>query len=180
MALTQVREPPDVAQSHAEAHAGEQILGFVVPLGPVARLLLLHPLQVGMRGDAIVQPWVRNLQRSPPNHSGVCRSSPTGKCGWWDVCFACAKKLSRSLLSLWVLPHLYNLGRGAERFPLTYGTAVISSSLQSVLYYIMSAILRRCDHLKTVNTLHMMSSSPPPSTSTLLSTMVSWKLVENN
>lgn len=46
----------------------------------------------------------------------------------------CAQKLSRSLLLLWVLLHLYNLGRGAEIFPLTYGTAVISSSLQSGLY----------------------------------------------
>lgn len=62
MALTQVREPPDVAQSHTEAHAGEQILGFVVPFGPVACLLLLHPLQVGMRGDAIIQAWVWNLE----------------------------------------------------------------------------------------------------------------------
>lgn len=62
MALTQVREPPDVAQSHAEAHTGEQILGFVVPFGPVARLLLLHPLQVAMRGDAFIQTWVWNLE----------------------------------------------------------------------------------------------------------------------
>lgn len=62
MALTQVREPPHVAQSHAEAHAGEQILGFVVPFGPVARLLLLHPLQVGVRGDPLIQTWVRDLE----------------------------------------------------------------------------------------------------------------------
>lgn len=61
VALTQVREPPDVAQSHAEAHAGEKILGFVVPFGPVARLLLLHPLQVGVRGDAVIQTRVWKL-----------------------------------------------------------------------------------------------------------------------
>lgn len=62
VALTQVREPPHVAQAHAEAHAGEQVLGFVVPFGPVARLLLLHPLQVGVRGDPLLQTRVWKLE----------------------------------------------------------------------------------------------------------------------
>ena len=55
VALTEIREPPDVAEPHAEAHAGEQILGFVVPFGPACNLLLLHPLQLLMRGDSVVQ-----------------------------------------------------------------------------------------------------------------------------
>lgn len=79
MALAQVREPPDIAQTHAEAHTGEQVLGFVVPFGPVARLLLLHPLQVGMTVNPLIQTWVWNLEWKP-NHGGVCGSSEAGKC----------------------------------------------------------------------------------------------------
>lgn len=56
--LTQVREPPDVAKSHTEAHTGEQILGFVVPFWPVPCLFCLHSLQVRMGGDPVIQPWV--------------------------------------------------------------------------------------------------------------------------
>lgn len=95
---------------------------------------------------------------------------------WWvqplrcllcDVSVSVQRSVQRSshaASSLWVLPHLYNLGKGAETLTLTYGTAVISSSLQSVLYYVMSAILGRCDHLKTVtgNTLHTVSVFPLP------------------
>lgn len=46
MSLTQVREPPDVADPDAESHAGEDVLGFVAPLGSVLHLLLIPPLQV--------------------------------------------------------------------------------------------------------------------------------------
>lgn len=46
VALAQVREAPHVAQAHAEAHAGEHVLGLVVPLGPRARLLLLDDVQL--------------------------------------------------------------------------------------------------------------------------------------
>lgn len=55
MALTQVREPPDVAKSNTEAHTGEQILGFVVPFGPVLTLNLLHQLQVLVREDPVFE-----------------------------------------------------------------------------------------------------------------------------
>lgn len=58
MALTQVREPPDVTESHAEAHAGEEVLGFVVPFGPVPSLLGFHPFQIFMRWDSVIQSWV--------------------------------------------------------------------------------------------------------------------------
>lgn len=174
MALTQVREPPHVAQSHAEAHAGEQILGFVVPFGPVARLLLLHPLQVGVRGDPLIQTRVWDLEWKFP-HAGVWRASETGMCGRWAgvgwLGLLCARKEAAS--SLWQPPLSVSFTpamrpwRGAELFTLTYGTAVISRSLQSVVYYVMSAILGRCDHLETVNTLHMMPSFVPPFTSCL-------------
>lgn len=168
MALTQIREPPDVAQSHAEAHAGEQILGFVVPFGPVTRLLLLHPLQLIIRRDAVFQTWVWKLHFEL-NHSGGLSKLVSAAAEMFALrCFReCAKKhakkLSCSLLSLWVLPHLYNLGKGAGILTLTYGTAVISSSLQSVLYFVMSAILGRCDHLKTATgyTLHTVSVFTP-------------------
>lgn len=46
MSLTQVREPPHVADPDAESHAGEDVLGFVAPLGPVLQLFLIPPLQV--------------------------------------------------------------------------------------------------------------------------------------
>lgn len=169
MALTQVREPPHVAQSHTEAHAGEQILGFVVPFGPVARLLLLHPLQVGVRGDPLFQTRVWDLEWKF-HHVGVWQASETGMCGRWAslswLGLLRARKENRS--SLWQPPLAVSFTpavrpwRGAEIFTLTYGTAVISRSLQSVVYYVMSAILGGCDHLETVNTLHMMPSFVPP------------------
>lgn len=62
MALAEVGEPPDVTQTHAEAHAGEQVLGFVVPFGPVARLFYLHLLQLRMRGDPVVHARIREFQ----------------------------------------------------------------------------------------------------------------------
>lgn len=62
MALTQVREPPDVSQPHAEAHAGQEILDLVVPLGSVPSLLLLHPLQVFVAGNSVIHPGVWELQ----------------------------------------------------------------------------------------------------------------------
>lgn len=169
MALTQVREPPHVAQSHAEAHAGEQILGFVVPFGPVARLLLLHPLQVGVRGYPLIQTRVWDLEWKF-HHAGVWRASETGMCcrwaglGWLGLLHA--RKEDGS--SLWQPPLAVSFTtavrpwRGAELFTLTYGTAVISRSLQFVVYYVMSAILGRCDHLEMVNMLHMMPSFAPP------------------
>lgn len=46
MSLTQVREPPHIADPDAESHAGEDVLGFVAPLGPVLHLLLIPPLQI--------------------------------------------------------------------------------------------------------------------------------------
>lgn len=168
MALTQVREPPHVAQSHAEAHAGEQILGFVVPFGPVARLLLLHPLQVAVRGNPIIQTRVWDLEWKF-HHAGVWRASETGMCGRWAgsgwLGLLRARKEDGSYL--WQPPLAVSFTpavrpwRGAEIFTLTYGTAVISCSLPSVVYYVMSAILGRCDHLETVNTLHMSSFVPP-------------------
>lgn len=58
MAMTQVREPPDVTKSNTGPHTGEQVLSFVVPFGPVPGFLLLHPLQVPMRGDPLVKPGI--------------------------------------------------------------------------------------------------------------------------
>lgn len=46
MSLTQVREAPHIANPDAESHAGEDVLGFVAPLGPVLQLLFIPPLQV--------------------------------------------------------------------------------------------------------------------------------------
>lgn len=174
MALTQVREPPHIAQPHAEAHAGEQILGFVIPFGPVAHLLLLHPLQVGVRGDPLIQTRVWDLEWKV-HHAGVWRASETGLCGCWAglgwLGLLRARKEDGS--SLWQPPLAVSFTpavrpwRGAETFTLTYGTAVISRSLQSVVYYVMSAILGRCDHLEMVNKLHMMPLFVPPFTSCL-------------
>lgn len=60
--LTEVREPPDITKSHTEANAGEQILGFVVPLGSVSGFLLFHPLQVLVRRNTIIQPRIWYFQ----------------------------------------------------------------------------------------------------------------------
>lgn len=117
MALTQIREPPDVAQSHAEAHAGEQILGFVVPFGPVARLLLLHPLQLVIGRDAVFQTWVWNLHFQL-NHSGGRSKLASAAAEMFALrCFReCAKKrakkLSCSLLSLGFTPPIQPRKRG--------------------------------------------------------------------
>lgn len=93
MALTQVREPPDVAQSHAEAHAGEQILGFVVPFGPVAHLLLLHSLQVVIRRDAVFQTWVWKLHFNPHHSVGLSKLVSAAAEMFALRCFReCAKK----------------------------------------------------------------------------------------
>lgn len=62
VALAEVGEPPHVPQTHAEAHACEQVLGFVVPFGPVARLFHLHLLQLLMRGDPVGQSRIRQFQ----------------------------------------------------------------------------------------------------------------------
>lgn len=82
VALTQVREPPDIAKSHAEPHAGEQILSFVVPLGSVSSLLLLHLLQFPMRGDPVIQSWVRNLKPKP--HVGVGVDTDSQNAAGWS------------------------------------------------------------------------------------------------
>lgn len=73
MALTQVGEPPDVPQSHAEAHAGQEVLDLVVPLGSVPGLFLLHPLQVFVGGNSLIQPGVRELQLQLHDDSGLRR-----------------------------------------------------------------------------------------------------------
>lgn len=62
VALAEIREPPDVPQPHAEAHAGQHVLGFVVPLRPLSSLLQLQLLQLGVRRDPLVQTRVRELQ----------------------------------------------------------------------------------------------------------------------
>lgn len=62
MTLTQVREPPHIPNANAEAHTGEDVLGFVVPLGPVPGLLLLHPLQILIGRNPFLQSWVREKQ----------------------------------------------------------------------------------------------------------------------
>ncbi len=62
VALAEVRESPDVPQPHTEAHAGQHVLGFVVPLRPLSSLLHLQLLQLGVRRDPILQTRVRELQ----------------------------------------------------------------------------------------------------------------------
>lgn len=71
MSLAQIRESPHVANSNAEAHAGEDVLSFVVPPGPVTHLLRLHPLQLLVALDPLIHPRVGNYQ---PHGS-----SPEGK-----------------------------------------------------------------------------------------------------
>jgi len=61
MSLTQVRESPHITEPNAEAHTGEHVLGFAVPLGPVP-CLLLHPVQILMSRDPIIQSRVRKYQ----------------------------------------------------------------------------------------------------------------------
>ena len=65
MALAEVGEAPDVAQPHTEAHAGQHVLGFVVPFGPVPSLLHLQPLKLLMAQDPVLQAWVRELKLHP-------------------------------------------------------------------------------------------------------------------
>lgn len=62
MALTQVWKAPDIAQTHTEAHAGQHILSFVVPLGSVSSLLHLQPFQLIVAQNPVLQAWVRQLQ----------------------------------------------------------------------------------------------------------------------
>lgn len=62
MTLAQVRKPPHVPQPNAEAHAGQDVLGFVVPLLPPAGLFLLNPVQVLMVRNPEIQSWVREHQ----------------------------------------------------------------------------------------------------------------------
>ena len=62
VALTQVREAPDVSQAHAEAHAGQHVLGLVVPLGPVPGLRGLQLLQLLVAQHPGVQAGVGQLQ----------------------------------------------------------------------------------------------------------------------
>ena len=77
VALTQVREAPDVAQPHAEAHAGQHVLGLVVPLGPVPGLRQLQLLQLLVAQDPGVQVGVGQLQL----HGGGLRRAAGGSPG---------------------------------------------------------------------------------------------------
>ena len=148
MALTQVREPPDVAKSHTEAHTGEQVLGFVVPFGPVPCLLRLHPLQLLMGGNPIIQSRVWKFKL----HGGLLGALGAGHRKSEDVAVDRSLGFATSLrgyeeavsssdgslcgldcLCLSPLHPLCVLGRRAGIFTVNYGTAVISSSLQAVV-----------------------------------------------
>lgn len=59
MTLAQVWEAPHISNANAEAHTGEDVLGFVVPLWPVLGPLLLHPLQILIGRNPFRQSWVR-------------------------------------------------------------------------------------------------------------------------
>lgn len=65
MSLTQVGEPPNIADSDTESHTGEDVLGFVAPLGPVFYLFLILPLQILI--------W-----KNPLFESGVWQNQPHG------------------------------------------------------------------------------------------------------
>lgn len=166
MALAEVGEPPDVTQTHAEAHAGEQVLGFVVPFGPVARLFYLHLLQLRMRGDPVVHARIREFQLHL--HSSPFFRQLRWLQKWilavsdlWEkaaVCFyfcecvrggGCLSASSVNCLCPGPSVLLRVLGSGAELFTVTYGTstAVISGSWQCCLNYVMSAILKKCSSL---------------------------------
>lgn len=62
MTLTQIWESPHGANPDTEAHAGQDVLRFVSPLGSVADLLLFHPFQILIVQDPALQPRVRNHQ----------------------------------------------------------------------------------------------------------------------
>ena len=46
MLIAEIWKPPDVAQPHSVAQAGEEEVALVVPVAPVQLLLLLHVLRV--------------------------------------------------------------------------------------------------------------------------------------
>lgn len=64
MTLAQVWKSPHIAEPDAESHTGEDVLGFVVPLGSVLGLFLFLPLQLLVVWDPQVQSWVR---KNPPH-----------------------------------------------------------------------------------------------------------------
>lgn len=69
VSLTQVREPPNIADPDAESHTGEDVLGFVVPLGSVFGLLFFLSLQFLMAWDPQIESWVR---KHPPHDVHMC------------------------------------------------------------------------------------------------------------
>lgn len=62
MTLTQVGESPHITEPNTKPHTRQDVLGFVVPLGPVVSLLLFHPLQICIAWDPQIQSWVRKNQ----------------------------------------------------------------------------------------------------------------------
>lgn len=82
MTLAQVWEPPHVSDADAEAHAGEDVLGFVVPLGPVLGPLLVHPLQILIGRNPVLQSWVRENQ----SHGDSSEAEMLQDCPQMRVC----------------------------------------------------------------------------------------------
>lgn len=137
MALAQVGEPPDVTKTHAEAHTGQQILGLVVPLGPVPRLLLLHLLQLLIAGDPVLQSrvWYLDLHGVPLASLG-CRDGlpPSLLLGSQLFAFISVNEyrgaglLSHTTSPLWTVsvevlyPYSASLEAGLGYFMVTYGT----------------------------------------------------------
>lgn len=77
MTLAQVWEAPHIPNANAEAHAGEDVLGLVVPLRPVLGPLLLHPLQILIGRDPLLQSWVReNQSHGDPSKAAMLQDRP--------------------------------------------------------------------------------------------------------
>lgn len=84
MTLAQVREAPHVSNANAEAHTGKDVLGFVVPLGPVLGLLLLHPLQILIGRNPFLQSWVRENQLHGDSDEAEMLRELFSDASWWD------------------------------------------------------------------------------------------------
>lgn len=82
MTLAQVWEPPHISDADAEAHTGEDVLGFVVPLGPVLGPLLVHPLQILIGRNPVLQSWVRENQ----SHGDSSEAEMLQDCPQMRVC----------------------------------------------------------------------------------------------
>lgn len=62
MSLTQIGKAPHISQSHTEPYAGQHILCFVLPFGPVTRLVLFQLVQLLVRQYPVIQARVGDCE----------------------------------------------------------------------------------------------------------------------